>query len=261
MRIAALIATRPRIACLIATSLPSIARQRRAPDAVLLVPDSRPLSDAERLQCQAALPGIPLTILNHVHGAGAGAAWNAGLNELARSGAADHVAMIDDDDEWDSDHLAACESAALAREPIAEVVISGLRMVRCGIEIPRQPLTSVRPADFLAGNPGWQGSNTFVALELFRRVGGFTDGLRSANDRDLAIRILDQPEVRIAFTHRMTATWHFDSQPDAISRHGSEDKRQGLRQFHRLHGHRMSAPLRRQAIERALELFGVDPEA
>jgi hypothetical protein len=169
--------------------------------------------------------------------------------------------LIDDDDEWDSNHLAACESAAKGSELVADVVISGLRIIRGGVEVPRRPLTFVQTEDFLAGNPGWQGSNTFVSLKLLLQVGGFTEGLRSANDRDLAIRILDQPSVRIAFTNRMTARWHLDSQPDAISRRGSEDKRQGLRQFHRIHGHRMSPALRQRAIDRVVTLFGVDPEA
>lgn len=261
MRIATLIATRPRTASLVTTSLPSIARQSRAPDIVLLAPDSRPLSDEEYRRCKAALAGIPLQVLPNMQGAGLAAAWNSGLNALSGSGLADYVALLDDDDEWDSDHLEACQSGALNERPFAEVVISGLRIVRGGIEIPRQPLAGVRVEDFLVGNPGWQGSNTFVTLDLFQRIGGFTVGLRSANDRDLAVRILDQPDVRIAFTKRMTATWHIDSQPDAISRLGSEDKRQGLRQFHQLHGHRMTELQRRRAVERALQLFGIDPEA
>jgi hypothetical protein len=111
------------------------------------------------------------------------------------------VALLDDDDEWTATIWRLASPARLNERPFAEVVISGLRIVRGGIEIPRQPLAGVRVEDFLVGNPGWQGSNTFVTLDLFQRIGGFTVGLRSANDRDLAVRILDQPDVRIAFTN------------------------------------------------------------
>jgi glycosyltransferase involved in cell wall biosynthesis len=208
-----------------------------------------------------ALNSIPLKVLSHVGKAGVAAAWNRGLDELARLGGTDHVALIDDDDEWDNDHLFTCETAARKMTPSAQVVISGLRIVRDGREIPREPLTALRAEDFLAGNPGWQGSNTFIALDLLRSIGGFTTGLRSANDRDLAIRVLDQPGVRIAYTHRMTATWHLGSQADSISRYGSEDKRHGLSQFHRMYSHRMTPQIRQQAVRRAVELFGIDPES
>lgn len=261
MRIATIIATRPRVERLINMSLPSVARQRRVPDIVLLVPDSSGLPEEDRRLCQETLAGIPLLVLPSVQGAGLAAALNSGLRELSRSGCADYVALLDDDDEWDCDHLEVCQSAALRCQPHADAVISGLRIVRGGVEISRQPLAAVRVEDFLVGNPGWQGSNTFAALDLFQRVGGFTSGLRSANDRDLAIRVLDSPGVRIEFTQRMTATWHIDSQPDAISRHGSEDKQLGLRKFHEMYGHRMTESQRKRAVERARQLFGVDPDA
>ncbi|PIG09757.1 glycosyltransferase [Comamonas sp. 26] len=261
MKVAALIATRPRVKCLLSTSLPSILRQSQPPDVVVLVPDARPLTDDEVLHCRAALNDIPLHHLPDVQGAGLAAAWNSGLSAISHLKLADYVALLDDDDEWDSIHLEACQSAARQQELNADVVISGLRVIREGIELPRQPLNAVRVDDFLVGNPGWQGSNTFAKLELLQRVGGFTSGLRSANDRDLAIRVLDQANVRFAFTKQMTATWHLGKQPDAISTYGSEDKRLGLRQFHQMYKHRMTDSQLRCAVNRAIELFGINPEA
>lgn len=261
MKVAVLIATRPRVECLLNTSLPSILRQSRPPDIVVLVPDARSLTDDEALRCRAALNGIPLHNLSDVQGAGLAAAWNAGLDAISNLELADYVALLDDDDEWDSIHLEACQSASQQKGLAADVVISGLRIVREGIELPRQPLNAVRVDDFLVGNPGWQGSNTFAKLELLQRVGGFTFGLRSANDRDLAIRILDQANVRIAFTKQMTATWHLGKQLDAISTYGGEDKRLGLRQFHQMYRHRMTDSQLRCAVNRAIRLFGVNPEA
>lgn len=261
MKVAALIATRPRIECLLSTSLPSILRQSRPPDVVLLVPDARPLTNEEVQHCKAALTGISLHCLPDVQGAGLAAAWNAGLDVLSVLGLAEYVALLDDDDEWDSIHLETCQSAVRQQGLAVDVVISGLRIVREGIEVPRQPLNDVRVDDFLVGNPGWQGSNTFAKLELLQRIGGFTSGLRSANDRDLAIRILDQANVHLAFTNQMTATWHIGTRTDAISAYGSEDKRLGLRQFHQMYRHRMTELQLQSAVERAIQLFGVNPEA
>ncbi|WP_219846443.1 hypothetical protein, partial [Burkholderia multivorans] len=158
--------------------------------------------------------------------------------------------------QWDPDHLSQCERAG-ARGG-ADVVLSGLRVMKDGVEIPRAPLSSVTVDDFLAGNPGWQGSNTFVKLEALMRVGGFTDGLPSTNDRDLAVRLLGLPDLKVAFTHRMTATWHIDSQADALSRPGSPEKRAGLLQFLAMHGHLMSPDVMTRFKARARDLFGVD---
>ena len=59
----------------------------------------------------------------------------------------------------------------------------------------------------------------------------------------------------------MTATWHIGKQPDAISAYGGEDKRFGLRQFHQMYRHRMTDAQLRYAVDRAIQLFGVNPEA
>lgn len=60
------------------------------------------------------------------------------------------------------------------------------------------------------------------------RVNGFTDGMPSTNDRDLAVRLLSLPDLKVAFaSHRMTSTWHIDSQEDALSSPGSSQKRDG----------------------------------
>ena len=132
--------------------------------------------------------------------------------------------------------------------------------MRKGAELPRQPLLSVERDDFLAGNPGWQGSNTFVRLSTLMRVGGFWNGLPSTNDRDLAVRLLSLPDLSVTFTGRMTATWYLDTQPDALSRRGGPEKRAGLQMFLQRHGHLMSDAVRNRFLMRARDLFGVEFE-
>ena len=139
-----------------------------------------------------------------------------------------------------------------------DVVLSGLRVIRSGVELQRQPLTSISRDDFLAGNPGWQGSNTFAKLSALARVGGFTNGMPSANDRDLAVRLLSLPDLTVSFTNQMTATWHLDSQPDALSRRGGTEKREGLAWLLRQHGHLMTPDIRARFLARARDLFDVN---
>lgn len=258
MRIAALVATRPRPHSLCEMSLPSIARQTRKPDLVVIVCDSRDMTVDEVEACKHRVPDCELIVLRNQGLPGVAGTWNTGLKALESVKTISHVALLDDDDSWDPCHLACCEETALTIPDSADVVISGLRLVKDGHELPRLPLTSLSITEFLIGNPGWQGSNTFASVRLMKRVGGFTEGLRSANDRDLAIRVLDLPDVTIAFTNRMTATWHLNSASNAITRFGGEDKRLGLQRFHRLHGHRMSDEVAQMARARALTLFGVE---
>jgi hypothetical protein len=110
--------------------------------------------------------------------------------------------------------------------------------------------------DFLIGNPGWQGSNTFATATKLVAAGGFRESLVSCHDRDLAIRMLDLPETRISFTGQNTATWNLNTYPNALSRPGPE-KTNALRHFFALHGHRMSLETRQRFLCRCFELFSL----
>lgn len=256
MPIAALIATKPGRSELLLRAVSRIVSQRRPADLSVLVSDrDRSATDAPGVKRgDIVMPGA--VVLVNRYSPGAAGTWNTGLTWLHEHGFRGYVAILDDDDEWDPDHLSQCELAGTLDD--ADVVLSGLRVMKDGVEIPRSPLSSVSRNDFLAGNPGWQGSNTFVKLDALMRVGGFTDGLPSTNDRDLAVRLLGLPDLKVAFTHRMTATWHIDSQADALSRPGSPQKRAGLLQFLAMHGHLMSPDVMTKFKSRARDLFGVD---
>jgi len=109
--------------------------------------------------------------------------------------------------------------------------------------------------DFLTGNPGWQGSNTFVSLPLLRAAGCFREGLQSLNDRDLALRLLRQPQAKPAVTNRWTATWYSDT-CGSLSEYGSPGKLHGLRQFWRLYRDDFTHEETKLYFERASRLFG-----
>lgn len=255
----ALIATTPRVELLQNRALPSIQRQSQPPDAAVVVADQRKLTVEEAEASVAAVPSVTTYLLANVLTRGVAGAWNTGLNFIAQRWPACYVAILDDDDEWDSDHIETCVGTAhQAGGP--DVVVSGLRILRDGEEIPRPPLTKLHVDDFLVGNPGWQGSNTFVSIQTLLKAGMFTEGLASSNDRDLAIRILSQPQSRIAFTGKHTTTWNIDSHRTCLSSPGSAEKSRGLASFLRLHGHRMTPEIRDQFYRRAQQLFGFTPE-
>ena len=253
-----LIATWPRIAHLRSSAIPSIARQIRMPDALVLVSDRSKLPDADVLSLQAALPQPEICTLFNTRMAGVAGAWNTGLHYISERWPGAYVAILDDDDAWDDDHLSACLDAA-ARNGWPDVVVSGLRMQHAGKVIYRPPPEALCAEDFLVGNPGWQGSNTFAAIGTLLAAGGFTDGLTSCNDRDLAIRILSLSNVCVCYTGRFTATWNFNASSDNLSRPGPQ-KRAALRHFLAIHGHRMNGNTRGRFLQRCADLFGIVEE-
>ena len=163
------------------------------------------------------------------------------------------MAIRDDDDEWGAGHLAEC---VLASDQNAGVVIWVLRMMRQGVELPKAPLSHVTRDDFLTGNPGWQGSNTFARLLTLMRVGWFWTRLPSTNDRALAIHLLSLPDLSFAFTGRITGTWSLRAPPDALSSAVSAENRESLLMSLQRRGRLMRPEVRAHSIERARVLFG-----
>ena len=235
-------------------SLPSIRAQACPPVFAVIVTDGF-IASAERIhEWKSCLGNIELKVLPNRRTQGVAGAWNTGLEYLLGMPFEGYVAILDDDDIWDSNHLEENLRTAAGHE--AEVVISGLRMAIDGAPIPRKLIRAVSKSDFLMGNPGWQGSNTFVTLNSLAKVGGFRDGLQSLNDRDLAIRILRMPNVRIAFTGKWTATWNVAANRPSLSKPRSEAKLRGLRQFWQIYADEMEKVESESFFDRAEALFG-----
>lgn len=140
-------------------ALSTVVTPTALPDAVVLVSDGR-LPVDRSIDTESC--SLPLHCLTNSFARGAANTWNTGVAYIAASWPDCYVAILDDDDEWDANHLATCLTAA-RQLSWPDVVLSGLRMIRDGMEIPREPIKHARVQDFLAGNPGWQGSNTVGA--------------------------------------------------------------------------------------------------
>lgn len=145
---------------------------------------------------------------------GVAGVWNTGFSYLQSIYSSCYVAIIDDDDFWEPNHLFECER--MSASGTADVVLSGIRVSRSGEVVGVNIPVSITVDDFLIGNPGWQGSNTFIRLDKALEVGGFTNGMVSCNDRDFTIRVLDT-SPNITFTEKATVTWNICHRPDALS--------------------------------------------
>lgn len=255
LRLATLIATCNRWELLTGVSLPSVRNQSLHPDWVVIVNDGEPFNLDEEDCIRSLLPDDAVVIKNNQRAHGAAGAWNTGLQEINSIAPDAYVAILDDDDVWDRDHLRInCE---VATRDSADIVVSGLRLIIDGHEHPRPLVNKLSDRDFLVGNLGWQGSNTFVTMEALRRVGGFRDGLKSMNDRDLAIRLLRLEDVRLSYTNAWTSSWHIRSEIKSLSNRGAEAKRSGIRWFWQLYGQDMSTENVSAFFDLSLHRFGI----
>lgn len=200
---------RPRL--LETRALPSIAAQRRLPDALIVVDDSS--SPASRRRNERAAcgfgeqSGVPVVVVPNRREKGASGAWNTGALEAAvrwDPGRA-HLAFLDDDDEWLPNHLAVAD-AAIRRTAADFVAPAHERRTVQGCEIIVPPAV-LDPRDFLVGNPGITGSFLIIRLSTFFEAGMHDEGLASCTDRDLCIRLSLLPGLRWLPLPETSARW------------------------------------------------------
>ena len=249
-------ATRNRRELLAERSLPSLLAQDHALDGLVVVDDSDPEQQAASARALDRVrdAGIDLVYLANENQRGAAASWNRALVTARDVFGECWAAMLDDDDVWQPDHVSGCLAAA-ARTG-ATGVIGGIEVVLPDRRIRQPLLDNLQVRDFLRGNPGWQGSNTFVLVDQLLDVGGFAEDMPSTLDRDLAVRVLLRGTVLWAFTGRHTVEYHIEPARDVLSRRGSSTKLAGLVRFHERYGMLMDDEDHRRFCDRAQRLFG-----
>lgn len=257
-KVVALIATHNRSSLLLNRSLVSIAHQLRLPDAIVVVNDGDDFELDISADIRNRLCSSIVHIMPNSQSKGAAGAWNTGINFISQTYGECFIAILDDDDYWEPEHLQLCEKVALNAH--ADAVISGLRFWRNGKLVERPLIENMKVTDFLIGNPGWQGSNTFVRLSKLVEAGGFCNGMLSVNDRYLAIKLLSLSKFNVAFTGQWTANWLCSTTPGSLSSPGSAEKVEGLRKFYSLFKTLMNEPQRNEFFLRAERLFTVSRE-
>jgi broad specificity phosphatase PhoE len=268
--VVALLATRGRFDLLALRALPSILAHSRLPDRILVVVDQSPseLSDDELAEQTRRLRAlcrgrVRLTVMrNRRTPARASGAWNTGLDQLHREIRQPDlvfVAVLDDDDAWEPDHLECCFGAALSGD--LNMVASGLiRHETQDDPGHRHSIPSKLDArELFVRGQHIQGSNLFVRLDLLLLAGGFDERLPSCTDRDLCLRLVALEELRFGSTDRHTVHHYADPRPDRLSTPASPAKLDGLTRFFRKHGLRFDAATRTEAEVRAAERFGWTP--
>ena len=268
--IVALLATRGRFDLLARRAIPSILAQSRLPDRILVVVDQthsdlpdEALAKLRRRLKDLCRDRVHVTVLrNRRTPSRAAGAWNTGLDQLHRGTRQPDlvfVAILDDDDAWEPDHLACCLDAAAAGD--LNMVASGLiRHESEGSPGHRHSIpTQLDARELFVRGQHIQGSNLFVQLDLLLLVNGFDERLPSCTDRDLCLRLAALEELRFGRTDRHTVHHYADPRPDRLSTPASPAKLEGLTRFFRKHGLRFDEGTRQEAEARAAERFGWQP--
>ena len=259
--VAALVATAHRPSLLAGRALPSIRNQTRTPWRVVVVDDARNDAAARRTEraVRAWQPaGIVVDYIRNRRTKGAAGAWNSGLDHLLRTGDDPqrlYVAILDDDDRWEPDHLERCLALAESRR-LDMVAAPFLRIEEDAEPRPVIPPRSLRASSFMVGNPGIQGSNLVCRLGVLLEAGLFDESLPSCTDRDLYIRISELPGVRYGVTTHPTVHHFACRSRTRLSTPRSPARLAGLDGFFRKYQSRMSDAEREQFRSRARRLFG-----
>lgn len=235
-------------------ALTSIKQQTIRPENIIIVNDGVPFSVEQEEKIKYILDD-KYTVLSNIYTKGAAGSWNSALKFIYESSFNGFVAILDDDDVWDANHLE--ENLTIAKLESADVVISGLRIINKNTLFSRRLPAELTPKDFLTGNPGWQGSNTFVSMDVLKTVKGFRNGLLSTNDRDLAFRILCLEGLKVSYTNKWTSSWYVDSDDLSLSLPKSKSKVEGLRWFWYLYRTYFEEKDRNIFFERAWKLFQI----
>lgn len=252
MKIAAVVVTCNRL-LLLPRALISIVNQKRKPDLVIVVSNSSNENFClEEIICHEF--GSKL-IKNERTNTYTGALNTAVEETIKYFGIKDDVyfASLDDDDEWLPDYLYEIEAnnteqfdlliGCLLRSSISE---------NCLQVLPKKLVTR----DFLIGNPGVCGSNTFIRLKTLLRAGSFDESVFATTDRDFMVRVFQlQPTYKIIKRHLVTQ--YTDNNRMRLTTRW-ERKKDSLLTFYYKYQHLMSIDVKELFFERSARLFSVD---
>ena len=256
----ALIATyAERYSLLLGRSVPSVLGQSLKPQAIVIVDDNDNLSFPSSIRKQIAAWCNASEIKCHIiknrrtrHMSGSGA-WNTGIHFIAEEyGIESFVAILDDDDEWRSNHLSLCFQSYRDNHCV-NAVFPWLRRTDCA-KAHRFSLKDLTVDEFLVGNPGVQGSNMLFRVSTLLALDGFDERLASCTDRDLLIRYIGTWGVSGIRVIKRVTVKHYAASGTVTTNLCA--KAAGLDRFYEKHLRKYVAScILERSLDRAVKLF------
>lgn len=249
-----------RIDKLLTRSLLSVANQTRKPDYILIVDDNVEASvrienktKIQRFGKENNLSQLFYIENNRTKGMSGTGAWNTGFDWYNKHfSREDYIAILDDDDMWESTYIEECEKKILEAKIFPDQVIAFLKRSDCS-KAHRFNLEDLKIDNFLIGNPGVQGSNMFFKLNSVLKIGGFDETLPSCADRDFMIRFLNQKKKPVISIVNKILVNHF-AEFGTIT-YDPIKKEKGLDAFYKKFIHIYSQKIILRSLERSKKLF------
>jgi glycosyltransferase involved in cell wall biosynthesis len=243
-------------------ALKSVMNQAYPPDFTVIIDDNQNEGEFEIIKSKLKDINIPniccIRNFKTKHYSGTGA-WNSGadfLREKFQDTKTAYLAFLDDDDEWAATYLKKCAEQIKVHgvEKTKAVFANIVRLHKdrnIYFELTKENLTV---KNFLHGNPGVQGSNTFFNFEAFMDIGGFDEGLKSCNDRDIMTRFLIYHSIENIALVNETLVYCYAQSRVAVTEIPSI-KWEGLDKFYDKYINLYTADLLEESLKRAENLF------
>jgi len=265
-QVAVIIATKNRPDLLKKRALGSVLKQSKLPKYLIVVDDSSEQTQQQNRLVVESLPSNDYHIqyLLNQRTCGASGAWNTAIdylvNQQRQSSNSLFLAFLDDDDEWHPNYLERCSE--VVSENYCHMVATGFLRYESNCERPIEclPPKSLDEDLFLRGNPGIQGSNLFLSLDMMMMAGGFDEHLLSCTDRDLCIRLSELGNICYYNINEPLLNHYAESDRQRLSTPNSAAKTKGLEAFWLKYYGRMNDEQREAFLERAKSLFNWQPE-
>jgi len=251
MKIAAVVITCNRL-LLLPRALKSIAKQNRKPDFVFVVSNSTDeIFETEKIICAEFSFAITKNLRTQTYTG----ALNSSVEEIIKHfGISEDVyfASLDDDDEWLPDYLQEIETNNTDNFDL--LIGNLLRKSQTENELLNLPM-QLSEKDFLTGNPGVCGSNTFIRLTTLLQAGCFDEGLPATADRDFFVRVFQQkPKHKVINRHFVNQYTDNDRSRETIS---GEKKKQSFQIFYYKYQHLMNEEEKEMFFSRAKNFFNI----
>ncbi|WP_179006454.1 glycosyltransferase [Winogradskyella forsetii] len=234
---------------LLKRALKSIHNQVRKPNFVIVVSNSQQKNHLTEQQiCEAYnVIWIKNERTNNYSGA-----LNTGIEYfISNNDIVDTVyfSSLDDDDEWHIDYLDAVTSNTTNEDIVFANLIRQDSNIASLLKLPKQ----LDFHNFLYGNPGVGGSNTFVRLKTLLRAGGFDEAMVATVDRDVFVRLFQlKPTYRVLENHLVTL--HVENTRQRLT-NNFELKKESYRYFYYKYQHIMTSLDKQRFFSRAKRVF------
>lgn len=255
MKIFAVIVTCNRVT-LLPRALNSVKTQKRMPDCVYVVSNS---NDDNFLKEQELCAELGFSLFRNRRTGNYAGALNTAVEQMIQANGVSndmYFASLDDDDEWLPNYLQEIEENNTENyDLLAGYLLRSSSSENNLLALPN----TLSEKDFLVGNPGISGSNTFINLLMLLQAGAFDEALAATIDRDFFVRVfLQKPTYKII--PKPLATQHTDNDRERVTTN-HQKKAESLRFFLYKYQHLMTESEREKFFERAEKLFSIPQTA